>query len=74
MSNIDIANILYNVLLNMDYMDYEDCWTDEIRMITGQIDRLDEMQGVEHLKLLLVALAENFEEYKDWCYKQVSNG
>lgn len=41
MDNLEIANILYNMSLDMDYMDYIEFAEDEIIGLKEEIDKLE---------------------------------
>lgn len=51
-----MANILYNMSLDMDYMDAEEHWETEINMLETEIDKLKENDSVLYHALEIIAL------------------
>ena len=58
------ANILYNMTLDMDYMDYAEQWQKEINEIAREIDILKEKDST--LFHVLETLAYANEDKYDW--------
>ena len=63
METYDIANILYNISLDMDYMDSQEHWETEIDLLKIEIDKLKESNNV--LYHVLEAVAFNNTNYLD---------
>lgn len=63
MSSYEIANILYNMSLDMDYMDAEEHWQTEIDLLKIEIDKLKETDNI--LYHVLEAVAFNNTKYLD---------
>ena len=61
METYNIANILYNMSLDMDYMDAEEHWETEIDLLKIEIDKLKENDNV--LYHVLEAVAFNNTKY-----------
>ena len=55
METYDIANILYNMSLDMDYMDSQEHWETEIDLLKIEIDKLKESNNVLYYALEAVA-------------------
>ena len=55
METYDIANILYNMSLDMDYMDSQEHWETEIDLLKIEIDKLKENNNVLYYALEAVA-------------------
>ena len=63
MGTYEIANILYNMSLDMDYMDAEEHWETEIDLFKIEIDKLKENDNV--LYHVLEAIAFNNTKFFD---------
>ena len=63
MNAYKIANILYNMGLDMDYMDYKDCWETEIHALEDEIFKLKQEGNM--LFFTLETIAFNHERYFD---------
>ena len=53
----EIADILYNMSLDMDYMDYEEHWQEEINRIKNEIEMLKEFDSVLFYTLEMIAFS-----------------
>lgn len=51
----EIADILYNMSLDMDYMDYEEHWQEEINRIENELKMLKEFNSVLYNTLEVIA-------------------
>lgn len=51
----EIADILYNMSLDMDYMDYEEFWQEEINNIEKEIEKLKQNDSVLYHALNTIA-------------------
>lgn len=61
MDNLKIANILYNLCLDMDFMDYRDQWENDINTIKNELDMID---SNSYLYWLINTICEqNIEQY-----------
>ena len=52
-----MADILYNMSLDMDYMDYEEHWQHEIKCIKNEIEMLKEFDSVLYHTLEIIAFS-----------------
>ena len=52
-----MADILYNMSLDMDYMDYEEHWQNEINRIKNEIEMLKEFDSVLFYTLEMIAFS-----------------
>ena len=63
METYAIANILYNMSLDMDYMDSQEHWETEIDLIKIKLEKLKENDSI--LYYVLEAIAFNNTNYLD---------
>ena len=63
MNAYKIANILYNMGLDMDYMDYKEHWETEIHKIEDEIFKLKQEGNM--LYFILETIAFNYEKHFD---------
>ena len=68
MTAYKIANILYNMGLNMDYQDYKEHWETEIHALEDEIFKLKEEGNMLFFTLEMIAF--NHEKYFDLFTKE----
>lgn len=55
METYAIANIIYNMMLDMDYMDSKEHWETEINLLKTEIDKLKENDSVGYYAFETIA-------------------
>lgn len=70
MDNKEIANILYNYCLDMDYADSIELAEEEIEQLEKEINTIKELK-LNSLLYVIEIVAQRNEDMKDWAQKRL---
>lgn len=66
MPTMKIANILYNMCLDMDYADGSEFYDDDIKMLAADFEKLD-TPGRDTLEMIASQNEDMFDAFADRC-------